>query len=216
MIESSYIKTYSNVFDAGLCKELIDTYEKLWREQEEQIKKMSLCYAEDGTKTCGACNCQRLDIMQHHEFKEPFKIVMGGLQGVLTQYKHDIQLHPSQWPDKYGYEHLRIKRYLCDEVQQHDYHTDVNNIESTKRFLAIVCYLNDDFEGGETEFPKFGLRVKPEAGTILLFPCTWSYLHRGSPSKNGYAKYMMGSFLNYEVHQKFNRIGDKNLGIDSI
>ena len=105
---------------------------------------------------------------------------------------------------------------MCDDNQQHDLHTDVTNIESTKRFLAIVCYLNDNFDGGETIFPHFSLQVKPKKGTILLFPCTWSYLHKGNPSTNGYAKYILGSFLNYANHQEFNRIGDKNLGIENI
>ena len=133
-MESNYIRVYDNVFSPTLCKSLIETYEKLWREQEEQIKKMSLCYTEDGTKTCGACDCQRLDIMRHHEFQEPFKIIFSELETTIKQYKKDADIHHTQWPKKYGYEHLRIKRYLCDSVQQHDYHADVGNIESTKRF----------------------------------------------------------------------------------
>ena len=37
---------------------------------------------------------------------------------------------------------LRIKRYLANEVQQHDYHSDVSNLGSTKRFLAIPDWFN--------------------------------------------------------------------------
>ena len=59
-----FIRLYKNVLPPELCSDIISTYEKLWREQEEQIKKMSLCYTEDGEKVCGACDCQRLDIMQ--------------------------------------------------------------------------------------------------------------------------------------------------------
>ena len=215
-MQDQFIKVYRNVLPKDLCKQMIDTYEKLWTEQEEQIKKMSLCYTEDGTKTCGACDCQRLDIMRHHEFQEPFKIILSGLETTIKQYKKDADIHHTQWPQKYGYEHLRIKRYLCDTQQQHDYHADVGNIESTKRFLAIVCYLNDNFDEGETEFPKFNINIKPKRGSVLLFPCTWSYLHRGSQSTNGYGKYILGSFLTYVMHQGFNRIGDKNLGIKAI
>jgi len=215
-MESNFIRAYSDVFSSSLCDNLIETYERLWREKEEQLKKISLCYTEDGVKTCGACNCQRLDIMQHPEFKEPFNIVMNGIQAVIRQYKIDTQLHSCQWPREHGYEHLRIKRYFCDDVQQHDFHADVTDIESAKRFLSIICYLNDDFDGGETFFPHFNLQVKPRKGKIVLFPCTWSYLHKGNPAVNGHAKYILGSFLNYTGHRKFNRIGDKNLGIENI
>ena len=215
-METSFIRAYSGIFSASLCDNLIETYERLWREKEEQLKKISLCYTESGQKVCGACNCQRLDIMQHHEFNEPFKIVMNGIQTVLNQYKIDTRLHPCQWPKEHGYEHLRIKRYFCDEDQQHDFHADVTDIESAKRFLSIICYLNDDFDGGETFFPHFNLQFKPKKGTILLFPCTWSYLHKGNPAINGHAKYILGSFLNYVGHRKFNRVGDKTLGTEKI
>ena len=75
-MEVQYIKAYRDVFSSSLCDNLINTYEKLWREQQEYLKSISLCYTEDGVKKCGACNCQRLDIMQHKEFGEPFKVVM--------------------------------------------------------------------------------------------------------------------------------------------
>ena len=215
-MESNFIRAYGGVFSSSLCDNLIETYEQLWREKEEQLKKISLCYTESGQKVCGACNCQRLDIMQHHEFNEPFKIVMNGIQVVLNQYKRDTQLHSCQWPAKHGYEHLRIKRYFCDEDQQHDFHADVTDIESAKRFLSIICYLNDDFDGGETFFPHFNLQFKPKKGTSFCCTCTWSYLHKGNPASNGHAKYILGSFLNYVGHRKFNRVGDKNLGIEQI
>ncbi|RUO89456.1 2OG-Fe(II) oxygenase [Corallococcus sp. AB018] len=38
-----------------------------------------------------------------------------------------------------------------------------------KRRLSIVCYLNDDFDGGETAFPKLDIRVQPHGGMAVLF-----------------------------------------------
>ena len=77
MQSDPYIRCYKNVLDENVCASMIRTYERLWQEQEEYIRKMSLCYAEDGRKLCGACDCQRLDIMQHSEFKSPINYVMG-------------------------------------------------------------------------------------------------------------------------------------------
>ena len=133
-MESNFIRAYGGVFSSSLCDNLIETYEKLWREKEEQLKKISLCYTEDGVKTCGACNCQRLDIMQHQEFKEPFNIVMNGIQTVLNQYKIDSQLHSCQWPKEHGYEHLRIKRYRRVFVMK-----DMNIIQERQ----IQMYMNE-------------------------------------------------------------------------
>ncbi len=215
MDESLYIKYYPDVLQPTICELMINTYEKLWKEQEDSIRKMSLCYDESGNKLCGACDCQRLDIMQHKEFVNPFNYFMERLQSTVEQYKLDVDLEFNQWPKEYGYEHIRIKRYLSNEVQQHGYHSDVNNIESAKRFLAVVCYLNDDFDGGQTVFPKLNYKSTVSTGGILLFPATWNYYHRGLPSKNGYAKYILGTFLNYTNNQRFNRAGDKILGMNN-
>jgi hypothetical protein len=49
------------------------------------------------------------------------------------------------------------------------------------RKLATMLYLNDDFEGGETEFLYQHYRVKPKAGKFVIFPCDWAWAHRGNP-----------------------------------
>ena len=210
-----FIKVYKNALPSNLCSDIISTYEKLWKEQEEQIKKMSLCYSEEGEKICGACNCQRLDIMQHIEFKGFFNQVIRRFELLISQYKKDVIIHDCQWPKRYRYENFRVKRYLSDGEQQHNTHVDVSNSDDAKRFLAFVCYLNDDFDGGETIFPQYNFQTSVATGSVLVFPVTWSYLHRGKPLTGGYAKYILGSFLQYDQKQMMNRIGDKTMGLDN-
>ncbi len=38
-----------------------------------------------------------------------------------------------------------------------------------QRALTMLVYLNDDFEGGETHFPRLDRKVRPQRGTGLLF-----------------------------------------------
>ena len=38
--ESQYIKLYREVIDPRICKSLIDTYERLWKEQTKKIHQM--------------------------------------------------------------------------------------------------------------------------------------------------------------------------------
>ena len=195
--ESQYIKLYPNVIDPRVCKDLIDTFEKLWKEQTEKIQQLSLCYDKLGNKLCGACDCQRVDIMQHKEFGELFEFVLGYIQQQIKVYKEDCGIVKQQWPQKFGFEHFRIKRYLPDGVQQHNFHSDVEGLDSAKRFLSVICYLNDEFEGGETSFPNFDYDSEVTTGGILIFPCTWTYLHKGNPIKSGSSKYVLGTFLNF-------------------
>jgi len=39
-------------------------------------------------------------------------------------------------------------------------------------------FLNDDFEGGELEFKEFNIKIKPEAGEIVLFSSGFPYMHQ--------------------------------------
>jgi hypothetical protein len=42
-----------------------------------------------------------------------------------------------------------------------------------------MTYLNDVYNGGETEFYHQQLKVKPQKGLTLIWPADWTYTHRG-------------------------------------
>jgi len=66
----------------------------------------------------------------------------------------------------------------------YDWHDDsYSNSTDGFRVLTYIWYLNDIQEGGYTEFID-GTRIQPETGKLLLFPATWTYIHRGvTPEK---------------------------------
>ena len=56
------------------------------------------------------------------------------------------------------------------------------NIETIKRSLAWMIYLNDIPVGeGETEFLYQGLRVQPKRGDLVVWPAQFTHTHRGNP-----------------------------------
>jgi prolyl 4-hydroxylase len=69
----------------------------------------------------------------------------------------------------------------------HDYPYDPKQINYYKyggdRVGSGVFYLNDDFAGGETHFPKLNVTIKPKAGSFLYFKqsydeeTNWSTIH---------------------------------------
>lgn len=70
-----------------------------------------------------------------------------------------------------------------------------------QRIATVLVYLNEDYEGGETDFPKLGLRYKGRKGDALLFanvdtnqqpdPQT---LHAGLPPTQG-EKWLLSQWL---------------------
>jgi hypothetical protein len=63
-----------------------------------------------------------------------------------------------------------------------DVHADAVWLDGTPakfpyRYCAGVCYLNDDYEGGETYFPNFDIQTKPQKGKVILFPSDLEHRH---------------------------------------
>jgi hypothetical protein len=64
----------------------------------------------------------------------------------------------------------------------HVWHCEIGNKTTSDRVLVWTLYLNDIPDGeGETEFLWQGLRVKPKAGTVSIFPPAFTHTHRGNP-----------------------------------
>ena len=64
--------------------------------------------------------------------------------------------------------------------------------------IGSVVYLNDDYTGGELEFPNQNVKIKPEAGSIIVFPSSVPYLHQSNEILSG-EKYMCPGFWLHDV-----------------
>jgi hypothetical protein len=76
--------------------------------------------------------------------------------------------------------------------EEYKFHYDGGT--DSKRSISVLIYLNDNYEGGELEFPNFNLKIKPKAGTIILFPSNYAYGHIAHPVSSG-TKYVITTWL---------------------
>jgi hypothetical protein len=53
----------------------------------------------------------------------------------------------------------------------------VDDLGSGENQLSAVIYLNDDYEGGNINFPTHNLSISPEAGELIFFPGNLNYAH---------------------------------------
>ena len=76
---------------------------------------------------------------------------------------------------------------LYNPGQQYEWHSDdgVRHPEdsSWERILSSITYLNEGYEGGETEF--LDQTIKPELGKTVIFPSSFAFPHRGKPVTMG-------------------------------
>lgn len=66
----------------------------------------------------------------------------------------------------------------------YDWHTEQGmskNVDITARFMVWMIYLNTVEKGGKTEFKYQERAVKPEAGTLLIWPAGYTHVHRAAP-----------------------------------
>ena len=75
----------------------------------------------------------------------------------------------------------------------HAWHYENGSVAMARRTFVVQTYLNDDFDGGETEFLYQAVREKPSTGDVLIFPCQYTHVHRGNPPLGG-IKYLATSW----------------------
>jgi len=96
--------------------------------------------------------------------------------------KHDI-------PELVHEEYQMLKYQTGQEYKAHaDGGTNIG------RAVSAIVYLNNDYEGGEIEFPNFGVKIKPEPGMLILFPSTYPYAHIAHPVTDG-TKYAIVTWI---------------------
>lgn len=62
--------------------------------------------------------------------------------------------------------------------------------------VSLVGYVNDDYEGGEINFRMQGVKIKPKAGDLFVFPSNYMFPHQAMPVKSG-TKYSIVTMLDY-------------------
>ena len=107
----------------------------------------------------------------------------------------DCNIKAKQWPAEYGYEAIRMKRYLNNDLDRFDPHVDVLNHDTSRRFLAFFIYVNDVEEGGETVFPMGGTAITPETGKVVVWPAGLPFYHCGNKSESD--KYILTSWFEF-------------------
>jgi hypothetical protein len=86
---------------------------------------------------------------------------------------------------QFGMLHLEIQKTPKDGVYAWHYDGGV-----PEHLANIIIYLNtlEYDEGGRTQFIN-GRKVIPEAGKVLIFPTTWTFVHSGERVKTDKSKY---------------------------
>lgn len=117
-----------------------------------------------------------------------FETVLAAVKG----YKELMDIEE----EIYFIETFNILKYQTG--QEYNAHYDGGTI--SHRAISPILYLNDDYEGGEIEFVNFNLKIKPEKGTLYIFPSSYPYRHIAHPVTDG-TKYAIVTWLHDQPAQ---------------
>ena len=75
----------------------------------------------------------------------------------------------------------------------HSWHFENGSVTYSPRTFVVQLYLNDNFDGGETEFLYQNRREQAEEGDVLIFPAG-AYVSSTVSIKNSWVGLSVGNF----------------------
>jgi predicted 2-oxoglutarate/Fe(II)-dependent dioxygenase YbiX len=78
---------------------------------------------------------------------------------------HNIEIEILTWKPNVNIG-LHVDTVLYDDLE----------VVSPRPDMTILFYLSSDYEGGEIEFPDHSLKIKPQAGSIIIFKADTPHL----------------------------------------
>jgi len=169
------INLYKNAIKKDKCLQIIDTLEDeislgtpeiFWRSSQVNAKE-----DVEEVRNCIDLKYKKESLGKHIPFSQGLydihEIVDKSLDICLNHYE-------SKWNLKMGYkEAFNFVKYLPGKFfKVHVDHGPFYNCT-----VSAVAYLNDDYEGGELNFTRHGLTIKPDAGDLIMFPSNYIFEH---------------------------------------
>jgi len=99
----------------------------------------------------------------------------SGLDGIVEDFRSRYSIVPLKS------HHTVLLRY--EEGNKFSNHIDAH--PEFPRVVSVSMFLNDDFEGGDLEFKEFGIKIKPDAGDVIVFCSSFPYMHQVHPVEIG-------------------------------
>ncbi len=183
-MNDNFIIRYKGAFSQRDCDEIINYVEYLDENKLLYYDKQSL-HRQDN-KTVSINNGFELDIPTTSRIS---RIILPKYKPCIDDYVQRFSVLDSS---KFLVYDVKLKK-VPSGGGFHSWHYENGSMISASRMFVIQLYLNDGFEGGETEFLYQNLREEAVTGDVIIFPAGYTHVHRGNPPL-GATKYTVTSW----------------------
>jgi hypothetical protein len=186
-----------------IYKDVIDGYESIITDIEDAVLLKSASWSPAGVKSGeqNGVDTTKRDTLTigipysatpQEDLSSPSKAFYSILGGIFFNAFDPVEKDYARtymidlpWHDTYGILKYGVGQKFVNHIDDHtDYH----------RRVSFVYYLNDNYTGGEINFPRFDISYKPKANEMLVFPSTYVYNHSVSEVTEG-ERYAVVSWL---------------------
>lgn len=171
----NFVGIFKNAYTKEFCEEIISQYESMAAAGHGQTR-----FTSDGDAKTFRDDTQLfaddIDYIPLRKSTRQFNDLFWGTFFPIYEQEYSV-LKNSGKHSNYSFKVQKTKI----GGGYHVWHYESGEREVCHRLLTWVLYLNDVHEGGETEFLYQHMRVKPEQGTLVIWPAAFTHAHRGNP-----------------------------------
>ena len=178
------IEVYDDVFTPEECKNFMYNIDEM---TEKSIMVNETKIFED-RRTIDADHITT-NIAVDYNLKAWSSIGMDFLDKIKKPIEHYFNEYSVLLQERYLFYDIKVKK-IPKGGGFHRWHHENGSVISCTRSIVVQLYLNDDFEGGETEFLYVSKRINAKAGRLVIFPAGYTHTHRGNPPM-GNSKYII-------------------------
>jgi hypothetical protein len=182
----------------------IEIFENVWPypektieliEQESANPDSGVCWLRAGTIGAGAYQDFRTnslmdltytsDITNNRIIQNINNTFYTALLSTSNSYAQRMKIK-----EPFSHENYQMLKYRGGE----EYKAHYDGGTGIGRSVSAICYLNNDYDGGEIEFVHFKVKIKPLPGMMILFPSNYAYTHVAHPVTSG-TKYAIVTWI---------------------
>ena len=195
-MNKDFVGIYENVYSPEYCKLVIDTFnlrDKYGYASSRMVAEgVDQVYKADKSTFLPEHVLQEMPLgSAHPEVQIDFNQIFWNT--CYPKYADEYSILKTH--EHHGIYDIKIQRTQPGEGY-HVWHCENDSRINGSRIAMVIGYLNDVDEGGETEFLYQHKRIKPEKGTIIICPSSFTHTHRGNPPLSN-TKYIINGWIEY-------------------
>lgn len=201
-----FIGVWDNFMPSALCNDLINWFQT-WQQQaiitnNERDVPLTNPY-EGQPHAMPGDNQFKTRSLGRNDLGCMLDSLNGSLSAQVNQYLQATLNHYCTVYDSLGSVPLTSWHVKMQQTPEgggyHVFHHEDGSYNEAHRTATWMIYLNEDFEGGETEFFYQKRRIKPTTGTVVIWPAGYTHTHRGNLVLKGTKYIITGWFYQQPV-----------------